>query len=798
MAIQRTQLYSKIWKACDEMRGGMDASQYKDYILPLLALKYATDKQGQGIINIKPGGSFNDLIRNKGKDNIGEIINDVFGNFAKHNGLGNMFRSVDFNDDTKFGTGKSKVNNLSELIAIFEDPALNLKKNKAIGDDILGDAYEYLIKKFAQASGKSKGEFFTPTEVSRVLAKLLDIPSDASGVTSIYDPTCGSGSLLLKAADTMDGRPSLYGQEKSLNTTMLAKLNMLLHEPTAVDGIKQGDTLAGPLHLENETLKLFDYIVANPPFSQKNWQQGLIPAKDKYKRFTRGIPPKKNGDYAFLLHILTSLKSEGRAAVVLPHGVLFRGNTEGDIRQNIVKSRYIEGIIGLPANLFVGTGIPACIIVLDKKRAAWRKHIFMVDASQEYRKEGPKNQLRERDIHKITDTFLHKKEIPNYARKVPLEEIERNDYNLNLPRYIHTQEEEDWQNIEAHLQGGIPAEDIQKLAAYWNNYPGLQGALLKKKTGKNFFMLRMAPEVLYETLTRHAACVDYAKKIKEKLAGWWQGINLKKKVGSEDPKKIIIDISDELLATFIGETLVDRYAIYQCLMDYWHEKMQDDMYSIMQEDWRIEIAEMQSRKNKDWDCALLPKALLIKHYFAASQHHLKPLNEELEAVKAEKKDFLEPYLGDEGMLCDLVNQKGEIIEKMIKQRLKAINQKEDKEEYTILKAYQTRHDREYKITQKIKKANRALAKKVAEKYKALDAMTVKAIVIEHKWWSALSLAIEEEANKINQQLAERLQTLTNRYAMPLRTIESRVKNLTTKVSAHLQKMGFNTDVLTND
>src|SRR2546426_12242066 len=406
MAIKKSELYSSLWSSCDELRGGMDASQYKDYVLVLLFIKYISDKyagQPYAPIAIPKGASFKDMVALKGKSDIGDQINKkIIAPLANANKLSDF---PDFNEDAKLGSGKEKVDRLTNLIAIFENPALDFSKNRAEGDDILGDAYEYLMRHFATESGKSKGQFYTPAEVSRVIAQILGIRNArTTSATTVYDPTCGSGSLLLKVADEARAKVTLYGQEKDAATSGLARMNMILHNnPTAL--IRQGNTLANPLFTDaSGQLKTFDYVVANPPFSDNRWSTGLDPTHDPHGRFEQfGVPPAKQGDYAYLLHIVRSLKSTGKGACILPHGVLFRGNAEADIRRALVRKGYIKGIIGLPANLFYGTGIPACIVVLDKEDAQARKGIFMIDASQGFMKDGPKNRLRAQDIHKIVD-----------------------------------------------------------------------------------------------------------------------------------------------------------------------------------------------------------------------------------------------------------------------------------------------------------------------------------------------------------------------------------------------------------
>lgn len=387
MAIKKSELYSSLWASCDELRGGMDASQYKDYVLVLLFMKYISDKY-TGVpyapITIPEGASFRDMVALKGKTDIGDQINKkIIGPIANANAQISRADFPDFNDPTKLGSGKEMVDRLTNLIAIFENPALDFSRNRAEGDDILGDAYEYLMRHFATESGKSKGQFYTPAAVSRVIAQVIGIrEANTSAETSVYDPTCGSGSLLLKVGDEARTPVTLYGQEKDVATSGLARMNMILHNnPTAL--IERENTLTNPRFKTGEALKQFDFVVANPPFSDKRWSTGLDPLNDPYERFKSfGAPPNRQGDYAYLLHIVRSLKSTGKGACILPHGVLFRGNTEADIRRALVRKGYIKGIIGLPANLFYGTGIPACIVVIDKQDAQARKGIFMIDASK--------------------------------------------------------------------------------------------------------------------------------------------------------------------------------------------------------------------------------------------------------------------------------------------------------------------------------------------------------------------------------------------------------------------------------
>src|SRR6266699_900571 len=435
MAIKKSELYGSLWKSCDELRGGMDASQYKDYVLVLLFVKYVSDKyagQKDALLEVPIGGGFADMVALKGDKEIGDKINKIIARLAEANDLKGVIDVADFNDADKLGKGKEMQDRLSNLVAIFENPALNFRKNRAEGDDILGDAYEYLMRHFATESGKSKGQFYTPAEVSRIMAKVIGIsPDNTKASTPAYDPTCGSGSLLLKVAAEAGKHITLEGQEKDVTTAGLARMNMILHDfPTA--NILPGNTLTAPKFRDGEQLRTYDYVVANPPFSDKTWSTGLTPSKDPFQRFAWGVPPAKKGDYAYLLHIIRSMKGAGKAACILPHGVLFRGDAEATIREQLVRSGYLKAIIGLPANLFYGTGIPACIVVLDKENAAGRKGVFIIDASKGFIKDGNKNRLRDLDtlgaywkvLPSVRGVLFESAGRTGYARlKMPLAEV---------------------------------------------------------------------------------------------------------------------------------------------------------------------------------------------------------------------------------------------------------------------------------------------------------------------------------------------------------------------------------------
>jgi type I restriction enzyme M protein len=614
VALKKSELYSSLWSSCDELRGGMDASQYKDYVLVLLFIKYISDKYA-GVpyapIEIPEGASFTNMVALKGKPDIGDQVNKkIIAPLANANKLSDM---PDFNDSTKLGDGKEKVDRLTNLIAIFEDPRLDFSKNRADGDDILGDAYEYLMRHFATESGKSKGQFYTPAEVSRVIAQIIGIhDAKTSNDTTVYDPTCGSGSLLLKVADEARTRVTLYGQDKDASTAGLARMNMILHNnPTAL--IVQGNSVTDPKFKDSlYSLKTFDYVVANPPFSDKRWNTGLDPVNDPYERFKHfGVPPNKQGDFAYLLHIVRSLKSTGQGACILPHGVLFRGHAEADIRRNLVRRGYIKGIIGLPPNLFYGTGIHASIVVIDKQDAHARKGIFMIDASHGFMKDGPKNRLRAQDIHKIVDVFNKHLEVPKCARMVSFDEIEKNGFNLNLSRYIDSQTPEDIQDIEGHLKGGIPAADVDALRPYWAVCPQLPQVLFKLNR-PSYLDLAVDKADIKSTIYKHPEFVAFIARMNRVFAEWREksATMLRQLNVGFHPKGVITALAEDLLGHYAGKPLIDNYDIYQHLLDYWTETMQDDCYLIAADGWKAEtfrIIEKDKKgkeKDKGWACDL--------------------------------------------------------------------------------------------------------------------------------------------------------------------------------------------------
>jgi type I restriction enzyme M protein len=815
VALKKSDLYRSLWAGADELRGGMDASQYKDYVLTLLFVKFVSDKakaDPYADVEVPVGGSFNDLVALRNKPDIGERVNVAIRKLADANDLQGVINNADFDDPDKLGKGKELVDRLTRLIGIFQD--LDFTGSRAEGDDLLGDAYEYLMRHFASESGKSKGQFYTPAEVSRVMAALIGIEPSTPKSATVYDPTCGSGSLLLKVADAAPNGLTIYGQEKDNATRALAVMNMVLHGNATAE-IRQGDTITSPQFLRGTELQTFDYLVANPPFSVKSWNNGL---ENEYGRFDGyGRPPEKNGDYAFLLHMIKSLKSTGKGAVILPHGVLFRGNSEAAIRKQLVKRGYIKGIISLPANLFYGTGIPACIIVLDKENAEERTGIFMIDASRGFIKDGNKNRLRPRDIHQIIDVFTRQTEVDRYSRIVPVSEIAgpKNDYNLNIPRYVDSSEPEDIQDLHAHLKGGVPDRDLEDLQPYWEAFPSLRSTLFKPLRS-GYSELAIEKKDIQKTITGSAEYNTLMGTSNGAIKQWWntheallQGIT-----STTRPLEFIAELGDTLLHAFRFRPLIDEYGVYEQLMRYWNDIMHDDVALIMGEGWSGAAKPRSARilgydKNKKpkyetahitfgtgikaqrWVMDLVPPEIMVVRYFAEEQGQLTVLNAAVEAASQEIQEYVEEHAVEEGLLFDATNDDGEVTNKTSAGRLRAAKlEGADREEIDAL----THVVRLFKAEADAKKAAKAAQAKLDRltftQYSKLSTADVQSLVIDDKWGGRMVVGVVAELTTLVQRLVERLNELGERYGETLDDLDTEVQALGAKVAAHLAQMGI--------
>ncbi|GAA1989709.1 class I SAM-dependent DNA methyltransferase [Microbacterium pumilum] len=812
MAMKKSDLYSSLWSSADELRGSMDASQYKDYVLTMLFVKYVSDKaKGDpfALIEVPEDASFDYLISLKGKSDIGDKVNVAIRKLADANNLQGVVNNADFDDPTKLGSGKDLVDKVSNLIAIFQ--GMDFTGSRAEGDDLLGDAYEYLMRHFATQAGKSKGQFYTPAEVSRVMAELLQIPANTPKGTTLYDPTCGSGSLLIKAADAAPNGLTIYGQENDNATWALARMNMILHGNETHD-IRQENTLTKPQFRVGEQLMTFDYLVANPPFSVKTWTNGWEKDYGRFDGFAS--PPDKNGDYAFLLHMVKSLKSTARGVTVMPHGVLFRGNAEATIRKALIKRGYIKAIVGLPANLFYGTGIPACLIVLDKKDAANRAGIFMIDASKGFEKDGAKNRLRPRDMHKIVDAYVREADIARFSRFVANSEIEdpKNDFNLNLPRYIDSSEPEDIQDLRAHLQGGIPERDLDDLELYWDAFPGLR-------------------EELFEPLREgYSELIDGASSIESAVLGstkyptinadtsgqvddWWQARRavLEGVGGTTRPNDLAFELGESLLEAFRSHRLLDEYAVYEQFMSYWNTSMHDDVALIVGDGWDAAAKPRAARTWKDknnktkyedshlsfgtgtnakrWVMDLIPPNLVVARYFAGERAEVDNLIAGLRAVTQSIEEYTAEHAVEDGLLWEAVED-DKISAATAKKRLQiAKAENAEAEEIAALTHVTRLYTAEAAAKKAVKDAAGKLDEKALVQYGQLSPDDIKTLVIDDKWGATIAARISAELVVSVQRFTTRLRVLANRYEATLDELDAELDVLTAKVANHLAEMG---------
>ena len=842
MAIKKSQLYSMLWESCNQLRGGMDASLYKNYVLVLLFVKYMSDKQKSGadmLFQIPEGCTFDDMCHLKRDAHLGEEIDKMLSKWAEEFQLTGVLDKASFQDESNLGKGKDLVKTIGKLLNVFRYSGLDFSDNRAEDDDLIGDAYEYLMKNFAAESGKSKGQFYTPSEVSRLMSVLIGIHQEKKGHVTIYDPTCGSASLLLRAAAAYGPDENLkhsrvceiFGQEKDIASVNMAKMNMYVHGVSTHE-LKNDDTLNSPAFREGNTLQQFDYVVANPPFSLKSWRKGAS-VQDVYERWGTVrrdsrtgkeytdivMPPEKCGDYAFLLHIIKSMKDgTGRGACILPHGVLFRGNAEADIRKWIVEQKFIEGIIGLPANLFFGTGIPACILLLDKQHTRARQGIFMIDAKDGFLKDGAKNRLREQDIKRIVDAWQAKEEIPHYAHMATFEEIKKHKYNLNLSRYITPRDTDIHQDIDAHLHGGIPETDIERLHSLWAICPTLRKRLFTPMPKrKGFYTLSVATEQVKDTILADKSFILQNEDYHSTISRWIDAVRPEWiALASGCKPKQLIGVWSQLLQDLASQAhcLVDAYEVYNQLLNYWNDIMQDDLFLIAHSGWSAkaeapQVVDKKAEKARSEDddspkamktkdkyiyselvTDLLPVTIIIDEYFAkekAAIEEREQAREELLQLQANivadyEEDFDESYFDKQ---------------KFTKANLKKaliIAEKENREYMQSIiphwRDWLRIDDSAATIKREINALNNKLTIAVMAKFATLTEEDVKRLVVEKKW-------IHTIFDKCDIQMQDRLQVIVNdiiathdRYEYTLPELEKVLNENRDKVHTWLTKMGY--------
>lgn len=824
MAIKKSQLYNTLWESCNALRGGMDASQYKDYVLTMLFLKYISDKQKANpedvIFEIPDGCLFDDILKLKGQTDIGDKLNKKLEKIAQVFMYDeSFFHNADFNDPKKLGSGKDLVDTVSGLIAVFENPALDFGNNRAANDDLIGDAYEYLMRKFAQASGKSKGQFYTPAEASRLAAALLDIKSDKRDNISIYDMTCGSGSLLLRAANESNAETTtLYGQEKDIATLHMAKMNMTLHGKHGYSDLKLGDTINNPLLLDSNrpnSLMLFDYCVANPPYSVKKWRKSAS-ENDVFGRWNTeiGLPPDSKGDFAFLLHMIKSMKPYnpatglgGKGSCFLPHGVLFRGSIEKQegeamIRKYLVDQHLISGIIGLPPNIFYGTGIPTCIVVVDKTSAHSSKGIFMIDAKDGFRKDGDKNRLREQDIRRICDVWFAKKDVPHYAKMVSWDEIIANGYNLNIPRYVIPENQEPNQDLFAHLNGGIPLMDVDAMSSLWELCPSLKEDLFSATENEGYVQFSSkAKNNIDSTIAQNESYKNQITIYKNSIAKWEEYMRSQLPFVCEEcsPKGLIEKWGSETLSIFHKfKSLPDEYDAYDELAKYWDESMQDDVYMISRDGWKVNVTLPTDKKGnikksftyEDIACDLVPSMIVVKAYFAKELSAIEAISSDIESNETDMENLAEE---NSDSFSECFNDKNKVKLTDVKAKLKEAKKNPDyfdSADVEIWTQYVKIADCLDSNKKKLKKMVADLTVSVLKKYSELTEEDVRELVFAWKWMPTMQNNLECLMTNCQQRICSDLHILNARYEDTLGDLSKCALEYETAVISHLKEMGF--------
>ena len=877
MALKKSEIYSTLIKCANKLRSnsGIGAESFKNYVLIILFLKYISDrvKSGERTMLIIPKGcSFDDIIALKGKKIIGEEINKIIAKIAEVNELQDVINLTDHDFcDKKLGNPDDSSKLISELVAAFQDGGLDFSQNRAADDDLIGDAYEYLMRNFASQAGKDKGQFYTPTEVSRLMALLIGIDQDERPNVSAYDPTCGSGSLLLRVRAASKHNVSLDGQDIDPANIELSYLNMLIHGCETPD-IRVGDTLNRPQHTKQTAngspeLCQYDYVVSNPKFSLHNWMSEAK-ENDIYGRWNKtiGVPPQQYGDFAFLLHCVRSLKHDGKCAIILPNGVLTRGGEEQRLRKWLVDEQHIlSGIIAFPANAFFGTSIAGNVLILDKRRVD--DGVFFIDASDlGYKDADSKIRLREQDIKRIIDVWRARKDVPHFAHLATYErikqdgesgegqyQIERNDFALNLSLYVTPVDKEVHQNIEAHLHGGIPVADIDRLEYYWDICPKLRHALFVPLRD-GFVRLKVDKSAISSTINANSDFRHQAQVFSDTLHQWCSAMLPKMRaVGIDnDPKSLIAEWGQMLLDMFLKcPSLVNAYDVYDQLLGYYTESLQDDLYMISRDGWKpvLILPTKRNAKLTDLVCDLLPVDLAIAHFLpelkaqlCEAESKLASIQERIESHLDENEDCFDDSLFYGKLNASNLKRKIERCkahkltekERQIIKSMMPLLEKTNKENKARLDTMLKQHRHLFpaecaKITKKIvntlltnsdnwefstseqlsawtdysdmleeeagckndiKDLSARIYASVVEVYKTLAPDTVRDIIVREKWLAAIEARIQIEMVNVTHSIAADVTELSKRYEFTLSQLNDSFAKKEADVLNHLKEMGF--------
>lgn len=812
MALKKSEIYSTLTKCANKLRSnsGIGAESFKNYVLIILFLKYVSDKVKSGdntVLEIPEGCYFEDIVALKGKKTIGDSLNKIIEKISDANGLQDIINLSDHDFcDKKLGNAEDSSKLIAELISAFQDDGLDFSHNRAADDDLIGDAYEYLMRNFASLAGKDKGQFFTPTEISRLMALLIGIDQDDRSMVSAYDPTCGSGSLLLRVRAAAKHNVSLDGQDIDPANIELSYMNMVIHGCETPD-IRQGDTLNSPKHTINERLQTYDYVVSNPKFSLHNW---MLTAKetDKYGRWSpdMGVPPQQYGDFAFLLHCVKSMKPNGKCAIILPNGVLTRGGDEEKLRKWLMEQRLLSGIIAFPANAFYGTSIAGNVLVLDNHRVA--DGVFFIDASElGYKDADSKIRLREQDIKRVIDVWRARKDVPHFAHlstfestqqegeETPMYEIQRNGYNLNMSRYVVPKDKEIHQNIDGHLHGGIPAYDIDQLQGYWDMCPSLREALFVPFR-EGFYSLAVDKHKVSETIKSEPSFKAQEDVFCNTIQQWCEQTKpLMLAVGKENkPKDVIAQWGQNILDTFKKcHSLVDAYDVYDQLLGYYNDSMQDDLFMISRDGWMPKLIEPAKKSPKwtDLTCDLLPVSLAVQVLLPDLKRQFDAKTSELANVQEQMSTMIEE---DEGYLDDSVFY-GKRNAATIKKKLKEAAQPDmqgvySKEQRDLWQQFLDLLEKEKSIKAEIKVLDAKLYKEIKRVYAELTEDEARSIIVNDKWLADIIALINNEMQTAMHRIVTEVNDMHDRYEFTVGQLRLLFGVKETAVQDHLKEMGF--------
>ncbi len=840
--ITSDEIEKRLWNGANELRGSMDASRYKDYMLGLMFYKFLSDKTlsefaknfdktlvGDAALDayakafvdydqtqikkmlqktlgyfVEPEHLYHSWVRdiNNGKfevKKVTESLNSFERNIASsdtENDFKGLFSSsnLDLNDNA-FGEKLNDRNkSIKALILLFADlNMVDLQKS-----DILGDAYEFLIKKFALESGKKAGEFYTPRQVSEVIAQIV---SKSSNISSIYDPTVGSGSLLLTVSShlTKEQQKALnyYGQEKNTSTYNLTRMNLLLHGvlPTKMD-IRNADTLDADWPDDptkpGEGVQ-FDAVVMNPPYSAKNWNKSNLKPSDPRFETVGILPPDNKGDYAFLLHGLYHLNTNGTMGIVLPHGVLFRGAAEGEIRKRLIERNYIDTIIGLPSNLFTNTGIPVAVIILKKNRAL-NEPLLFIDASNGFTKEGKNNVLQEKDIEKIVDVYCNKEEITGYSKLVSLSTIKDNDFNLNIPRYVENVYEEIQQDVDAHLLGGIPKADIDNLKVINSIVPNILNNSLENIRNGYVQLKKNASDIFNEIFADNRV-VSLKNEIIEKtnkyINEYWECL----KIANGETKTNVIKekMFSDIKNLFEDYFFIDKYDAFQLIATIWNDYLDKDIEFIKDADFytasRTRIPKMVTNKSKveiqdGWTGLIIPNDLIEKLLF---KDELEIINEKgitLQEIESEILEIATSAKIEDTEEYDVLNElikkdsndelTNDFDSKLVKKSLKNLDK--DSSDYQLMKKVDDLINKKSSFSKEIKKATIQLKNDVQDRIPNLTNEEIDQLVYE-KWFGKVIVQVDELVHKPLKKELDILKMLQDRYSDTLSNLDNQLDAL---------------------